>query len=159
MAGIWVSRVSHTSLTDKGGAVGALCTDSVFMWNTARQRGSAWPGPSKHLRLRVAFLGNHMAHMLLPLVAEGECALRGPHRRERACGSSHTDSSSLHLCPFPSGLAVYPCYITVISPTLSTSVCRVLSPPSEFSNKGAQNPREERSKRGVHAAAVPEAAE
>lgn len=57
------------------------------------------------------------------------------------------------------GLAVYPCYITVVSPALSTTIYRVLSPSSEFLNMGVQNPREERSKQRVHAAAVPEAAE
>lgn len=149
LAGVWVSRVSHTSLTDKGGAVWALCTDSVFMLNTARQRGFAWPGPSKHLWLWVAFLGNHMAHMLLHLVAEGECALCDPRRRERAWGSSHTDSSRLHPCPFPLWSGCVSLLHHYSKSCSEHNYIRVLNPSSEFSNMGVQNPREENKAEGT----------
>lgn len=46
LAAVWISKVFHTSLMNKGGSMRALCT-SVFVLNTARQRGPTWPAPSE----------------------------------------------------------------------------------------------------------------
>ena len=45
--GVWISRVFRTSLTAKGGSVWALCTNCVFLLNSAGQRGLAGRAPSK----------------------------------------------------------------------------------------------------------------